>query len=507
MADNVTLTYSTEANLRVYDSTKDTTKLNATTLKPSIIEKYIQKNSTRLKQMKEDYLRFSSSSVPVFDRRIGYLDENGGVVESSHKINRKINNDFAGYIVRTKASFLCSNPVSISFRDLTEVDEEDFKEIMIALDDFKILNNWGELLIETAERIGATGEGAWIISIEEVDGQVIEKINNLYAWEVVEVVEGQLYIRHYQTVDENLEDVYYVDVYDNTNIVRYLSDQNGGSLKHISTQKHLFKVCPVVRFLNNDQAHADFYNVKSLIDQYDRTLSDLASEVEQFRLSYLVLTGVEATAEQVSAFQQTGVFQIKKPEGKAEFIVKQMAIEDTLKLLDKIEKNIFRFAESFDATSDTYTGNLTNFAIFFKTAPLSGRAKKTANFMKQGLYRTFRIIQDTWILKGKDMDYLDLKFDFTFAEARNIKEEIETLVNAGGRVSNETLLGLMSFIDSPANELARLKNEQSEEGLFSGIENIWYNDFNQMQHALANSNNTSTTNNDNTEEDKTDNKE
>ncbi|MGL5711757.1 MAG: phage portal protein [Paraclostridium sp.] len=426
-----------------------------------LIMKYINANASRYARLMKDYDRFLADKLPIHSRKIGHKSADGSVIENPYKINRKINNDFAGYIVRTKASYMCSNAVQVEFRDVDDKSEEEFNKLSLCIDDFKKINDWDGLMVKTAETIGATGEGAWIISMENVYGRGIEKINNVMPWEIIEVVKGEVYIRHYITTDENLEELYKVEIYDNNYVTTYTSQGSSVDI-NVSNKKvveHLFKHCPVITFVNNDEKQSDFHNVKSLIDQYDRTLSDLASETEQFRLSYLVLTGVEAKPEEVQSFQQTGVFQIKKPDGKAEFITKKMSTNDVLGLLEVIEKNIFRFAESFDSVSTTYTGNLTNFAIHFKTAPMKGRAKKTANFMKMGLYKAFAIIQDTWQIKGIPFNYLDLKFSFNYDDAKNIKEEIETIINAGGKISNETLLGLLSFIDSPANEMLRVKGE------------------------------------------------
>jgi SPP1 family phage portal protein len=44
-------------------------------------------------------------------------------------------------------------------------------------------------------------------------------------------------------------------------------------------------------FENNKEKQGDFEKVESLIDAYDKIISDGVSEIEAFRMAYLVLSG------------------------------------------------------------------------------------------------------------------------------------------------------------------------------------------------------------------------
>jgi len=421
------------------------------------ISNYIRFYKARNNRMKNSYKRFTCVSVPIQKRKIGYTDPvSGTVISDPTKINRKLNLDYAGYIVRTKTNFMVSRPVDISIkkRAIAKNSEDQIEDLFDILEDFKIQNNWDTLLLETVESIGACGSGAWILSMQ--DGEV--KIDNVMPWEIIEVEYGSKYLRHYAQIDFNGIEKEYVDIYDNEYVHKYKYE--GETAIYIRSEKHLFSECPVLPIKNNAEKTSDFFSVESLIDQADRVMSDLSSEVEQFRLAYLVFTGgVAPKKEEVEAFQQTGVFAIAGENGDAKFITKEISIQDILKLLDSIERNIFRFAETFDSTNKEYMGDLTNFSIQFKLAPMKGKAIKTKGYLKQVLYKSFKLITSVWKLsKDKDINYLDLDFNFNFNEAINTSEEFSTIIESGGVISNETLWESSSAIN-PIEERRRLEQE------------------------------------------------
>lgn len=468
--DNVLQTYGEQIDNVNKLTEESAMQYSAASLTPDVINKYIANNVDRATDLKKSYMRYTAKQVPIFSRKIGHLDDSGAVIASPYKINRRNNNDFAGYIVRTKSSYITSNPVQVDLKISEDVDSDQamemaqkkHREVSNAIDQFKKNTNWNSLVTTTAETIGGTGEGCWIMSY--VDGD--EMINHVMPWEVIEVIPNKLYIRYFSQYDINLDIYSYIEVYDDTQIITY---KTSGEMPQASgdpmSVQNLYGTCPVIMFKNNEERQSDFFNVESLIDQYDRTMSDIASEVEQFRLAYLVFTGFQADDIEVQKFQQTGVFQIKKEGGKAEFITKKLDIAGVLELLERIEKNIIRFAESFDSVSENYTGNLTNFAIHFKMAPMKGRAKKTANFMKAGFYRAFECLEKSFATKNILFNHYDLLFTFKFDDAKNVKEEIDMFIGAGGKLSNETLLNNLSIIDSPQNEIERIQREATYEVL------------------------------------------
>jgi len=84
--------------------------------------------------------------------------------------------------------------------------------------------------------------------------------------------------------------------------------------------------CRIIVFPNNEEQQGDAEKVLSLIDAYDRTLSDVNSEVEQFRLAYMAFYGYDPDEETLKKAARTGAFGLdEKTEGVGiEFITKDL---------------------------------------------------------------------------------------------------------------------------------------------------------------------------------------
>src|SRR5690606_18610028 len=110
-----------------------------------------------------------------------------------------------------------------------------------------------------------------------------------------------------------------VDFYDSKQVVSYV--QNISQDKHKESfvldmeqpqnpRPHVFGITPIVKISNNDEEMGDIERVLSLIDAYDRTMSDVNSEIEQFRMAYMYFKGVKVTKEALDAARQTGGFDV-----------------------------------------------------------------------------------------------------------------------------------------------------------------------------------------------------
>lgn len=56
----------------------------------------------------------------------------------------------------------------------------------------------------------------------------------------------------------------------------------------------------------------------------------------------------------------------------------------------------------------------------------------------------------------------DLTFTFTRNVPKSVRDEMEMYLQAGGQVSQQTLMSLVSFIDNPQQEMERIENEEKE---------------------------------------------
>ena len=54
----------------------------------------------------------------------------------------------------------------------------------------------------------------------------------------------------------------------------------------------------------------------------------------------------------------------------------------------------------------------------------------------------------------------DLTFTFTRNIPKSVKDEMDMYLQAGGQISQQSLMSLVSFIDNPQQEMERIENEE-----------------------------------------------
>lgn len=420
------------------------------------------------------YERFKASEagVPIFSRK----------VPSTAKINNRLNNDFLSDIVDTKTGYLVGNPIFVKYTSRNGGDEEKAARLIIT--EFTRRNNLPDVDAETVKMASICGWSARLLYVD-VDDDASVRVMNVAPWTVIPffnrtgdaVIEA---LRYWTKEEKRLNDagkeekviVTYCEQYTPEKILYWKREgadtdffpDNTARPDGKAEVENLFApVVPVIVVKNNEELLGDCDKVLSLIDAYDRALSDYSSEIEQFRLAYLMIKGATITDEERDKMQQTGAFTI--PEGATvEWLVKQFNDSPIGTLLNKLEKNIVRFAKSVDFTDSNFYGNLTRMAIAFKLWNIETKARtlelKLGTAFRQMWKAVF--IAEKKKSGGNELDPLNLEFIFTRNIPVNTMEEAQEQRNLVGIVSDRSRLGRLSWIVNPDDEIERMKKERDE---------------------------------------------
>jgi SPP1 family phage portal protein len=434
-----------------------------------IIKDLIADHREKAYKMKALYDRYcvETSGVPIFSRTF----------EDNDKINNKINNDFFGEIIDIKVGYFAGTPITYDldknmYTEKNVFDEARHKRDFGVISNFNIRNNIDDTDAETAKRAAICGYGARLLYI---DRQGKEKVMNLYPWEAIFVSDGsvnepQYAMRYYQVYVSEGKDIISrirVEWYDQYNISFYIENKSGNfvpdTTEPVNPKPHLFNGIPLICFPNNDELQGDAEKVLSLIDNYDRTFSDVSSELEQFRLAYMAFYGAEPDEETMAKAKRTGAFGLDAGEGvKVEFITK--SLNDTIveHHLDRTEDNILRFAKSVNFNDESFGGNITGIAMKFKLFGLESKCITAERKFIAALRQQYEILCTAWKKKGIDIDYTNIFYDFKRNFPLNILDEAETTTKLKGMVSERTRLSQLSFVDDVDYELKRMQQEASE---------------------------------------------
>lgn len=416
------------------------------------------------------YERYKATSdgVPIFNRQL-VQNENAG------KINNKLNNDFPGEIVDTKVGYFIGNPISyVSGEGETP---EEIKE-------FNRNNDVEDLDAETVKMAAITGLAARLLYINP-EGR--EAVKCAKPWECVFLYEDSIIkpdyaMRYYAGYDELGRAATFVEWYTPGFVAFFRAVGENPFTEYAVRKVHRFGACPLFGIPNNEELQSDFQKVISLVDAYDRALSDVNSEIEQLRLAYMVVRGLivgeneDETQQFLRKLQQTGLIEIDA-EGEVKFITKEINAEFIEKHLDRLEKRITQGAKTVNFSDEAFGGNLSGVALKYKLFNLETKCMYLQNKLTKALRHQFRMLANSWkgrtpfytqvanAIKGtKAFDPNSLEFKFTRNVFVDYSTEADVLGKLTGLISTETAYSLMSFIPNPRAEMEKKQQEIEEFG-------------------------------------------
>lgn len=413
----------------------------------------VDKCKTRHDEMYKLHLRYKTDKEGTPIKKREYMIDQ---VKQTGKINNHLNNDFFSEIVDTKIGFFVGVPIVYGV-DEKAYGETEKKKIDEYITDFNAINNIADLDSETAKRTAIYGSCGRLMYIEDaiIKAKIYEGYNCIFIGD--SIAEPRQSVYYYHDDDAKKTTAY---LYDETNVIKCAMKDDEEKFSVIEgATAHGFDICPLFGFANNDELLGDGEKVLELIDAYDRGLSDINNELEQFRLAYLAFIGVKPTEETLEAAKQTGAFYIPLTDGRVEFIMKNLNDAIIEHHLDRIEANIYRFSATPNMKDISFAGNLTGVAMAYKFRPFEYKCKTMELKFKTALSHQYKIMQFILNAKGIPINYMDMDFVFVRNYPQNLLEEAQILTLLKGQVSEKTRYSVMSFIDDPQAEIEAMQED------------------------------------------------
>lgn len=368
---------------------------------------------------------------------------------NTDKVNHKINNDFFGEIIDTKVGYMVGNPITYNLIHDSKKETSAAK----AMEEFFVRNSIDDVDSDTVQMAAVCGIAYRLLYID-IEG--FERIKNINPWEIIYITldDVPVYtIRYYKLSD----DITHIDFYTTEEIHFIQSDGDNYSYREEGIVPHRFPGVPIVKFRNNAEELGDCDKVIELINAYDRTFSDVHSELEQLRLAYLALLNADFDDASIEAAKRTGAIAL--PEGAdAKFITKDMdglLVDNTLARTDR---NILRFAKSANFTDHEFSTS-SGIALRYKLLPLMNKAIKTQRKFSVSLREQFRLLAGPWQAKGFQFDYLDVWWQFKPNIPVDIQDEASATNKLKGFVSERTRLSLLTFVDDVDHEIREMEED------------------------------------------------
>ncbi|TQK41958.1 SPP1 family phage portal protein [Brevibacillus sp. AG162] len=413
----------------------------------------IQDHASLRGRMLANYERYKAEKdgqgVPIYQRKFE--------VESANKINSKLANDFFSEIIDTKVGYLFGNPVVFMLDKKTP----DYNILNQRIERFNKVNNLADTNSEAGKFAAMCGYDGLLLYIDK-EGQ--ERIIRVDPWETIiltrsEITEPTYGIRYFKTYDDQCK----VEFYDDKQRRVFMGESWEKLVEDTrQTKLHMFDYCPLFGLPNNAELQGDADKVLSLIDAYDRALSDGNSEIEQFRLAYMIFLGYVPDEETVRKAKELGALYIPEIENGEDikFLTKQLDVQFLDSHLDRLEENITRFSKHVNFTNAFGGGTVTGPAMRYKLFMLETKAKTMERKHEAAMMYMFKVLASAWAKKGFQLDYTMLELKYTRNIPVNLLDEADTAQKFLGVLSMRTILSNISVVPDVDEEMRRIEEER-----------------------------------------------
>ena len=255
------------------------------------------------------------------------------------------------------------------------------------------------------------------------------------------------------------KDFYIVEVYSQSEIKTYKSDMGFQTFELVKEEPHYFGMVPITVFeLNNDRVSI-FDQIMTLQDAYNKLLSAEVDDFESFADAYLVLKGMMGTDPADLADMKRNRALLLDNDAEASYLTKNISDTQIQNMLNNINDNIHKIANSPDFNSDKFMAQ-TGIAMRFKLVQFENASSAIEAEMRKALQRRIELICAIGNIKGDNLNFDDVKITFTRNLPTNLTETAQVVNSLRGLVSDQTLLSLLPFVEDSQAELDRLNQQK-----------------------------------------------
>ena len=427
-------------------------------------------NWEELQKVLESVIRYHKANLlPHYEKMEKYFNAETAILDRSKEDptlpNNKAVNDYAGLITTVGAGYFIGAPVKYTVKDEYKDQLAEIQEVLDANDE-QVENLY--LAMEAGHK-GATFELVY------QDEQAQTRFKELDAKQTVMIYDDKLEakplfaIRYFESNDimeKANSELLNVEIY--TAIYKVMLQLESYKIKAgIEIDENPFNEVPVIEYLNNKYRKGDFENVITLIDAYDKTISDSMNDIEYFSDAYLVLKNLGGTEEEdIQDMKKSRVIYIEN-DGDARFLLKQgdaAPIENHKKTLND---NIHKFSHTPDLRDENFANNVSGVAMKYKLWGLEQKTTFKEAAFKKALQKRLRLIGQVINAKKADSKAFDtswIQISFTRSIPENWDELLKMVQGLRGMLSDQSILSYLPNVTDVDYEIEMREKERDNMG-------------------------------------------
>ena len=337
------------------------------------LAEFIEKHAAECAFRYEELGRAYETDFPIFHEP----------KKPKYKPDNRIAVNFAKYIVDTMNGFFIGNPIKLNVDD----GNETIKRYVELLDQY---NDQDDNNAELSKICSIYGHGYEMYYVDELGNIGITYLDPREAFMIYDdsVLERERYfVRLY--VDS--EDVLHGSVSDHTS-VRWFT-QKGKIVWEKGDKIHGFDGVPASEYVENKERMGIFEPVLTMINAYNKAISEKANDVDYFADAYLKVLGALLDNEGIKNIRDDRVINFDGDANQVvvEFLQKPDGDTTQEHLIDRLERLIFVISMVANISDENF-GTSSGIAMKYKLQAMSNLEKTKERKFTSGMNRRYRLI-------------------------------------------------------------------------------------------------------------------
>lgn len=221
-----------------------------------------------------------------------------------------------------------------------------------------------------------------------------------------------------------------------------------------------FGEIPIIEYVENEEKHGVFEDVMTLINAYNKVLSEKANDVSYYADAYMKILGAELQQETLDNIRDNRIINLSGDIEKiiVDFLQKPDSDNTIEHFLDRTEKLIFQLSMVANINEENFGANA-GIALEYRLQSMSNMALVKERKFEAGLSKRYKVIfSDVSSTLPKD-SWVGIEYQFSRNLPRDIKNEAEIAGALSGIVSRETQLKVLSIVQDAKGEIERIESE------------------------------------------------
>lgn len=369
--------------------------------------------------------------------------------KEKYKPDNRLVVNFAKYIVDTFNGYFIGNPVSLFH------ENETVNDYLAYIDGY---NDQSDNNAELSKICSIYGHGFELLFNDENSEIGITYLTPIDGFVIYDntIQNKPLFACHYGLNDKQEEVGYF---YTKDSVYQFAVAD--GAYTIVEETANVFSDIPMIEYIENEERQSIFENVKTLINAFNKALSEKANDVEYYADAYLKVLGAEIDESTLQSLRDSRIINVSGDDTlTVEFMTKPNADGTQENLLERLQKLIFEISMVANI-SDEHFASSSGIALRYKLQSMDNLAKNKERKFQACMSRRYRLISNYPTSKIGENEWVNIQYKFTRNVPANLAEEADIAQTLSGIVSEETQVGVLSIVQNAREEVQR-KNEEME---------------------------------------------